>query len=302
MIKRIAAVLSAVLMLSLQVQASDRGDELSSLGVFTAFEEKESVSRAEAAMAVASLASLSSEKTEGAFEDVTKDTPCAPYVYALYENGIVKGTTESTFEPEKDVKFIEAVAMLVRALGYEPAAELQGGYPTGYIKLAARLSITNKIPNGAYDPVSGENLVKLMYNALKAPRMKMTSYSEGIEGATYTSFDWLTFRSELEKVTLPGEKGEFDYSFEDGKAQYSPFAINVESSTSPIVINLAGTDDEIKTEVIDTTGKTVYEGAAAASQDGAKHVVSSGTIKEGTYYIKLFGSTRAKGTAAIYSE
>ncbi len=141
-----------------------------------------------------------------------------------------------------------------------------------------------------------------MYNALKAPRMKMTSYSEGIEGVTYTSFDWLTFRSELEKVTLPGGKGEFDYSFEDGKAQYSPFAINVESSTSPIVINLAGTDDGIKAEVIDTTGKTVYEGAAAASQDGAKCVCPAGTLKNGTYYIKLFGSTRAKGTAAIYSE
>ncbi len=79
------------------------------------------------------------------FSDVSSEDWAHPYIEYAKANGIIDGYEDGTFKPEQYVTVQEMLKMMVCLLGYEPQAEVTGGYPHGYIKSAMRLGLLEGI-------------------------------------------------------------------------------------------------------------------------------------------------------------
>lgn len=79
------------------------------------------------------------------FSDVSSEHWAHPYIEYAKANGIIDGYEDGTFKPEQYVTVQEMLKMMVCLLGYEPQAEVTGGYPHGYIKSAMRLGLLEGI-------------------------------------------------------------------------------------------------------------------------------------------------------------
>ncbi|MFZ5776600.1 MAG: S-layer homology domain-containing protein [Bacillota bacterium] len=113
------------------------------------FEPLRTITRAEfAAMVVRAIGA------EAAAEAVANQTPIFPDVNASWKwawgyiniatsKGIIKGYPNGNFGPGDDVKYEEAITMLVRALGREAEALAAGAWPTGHIAVGTALGLTN---------------------------------------------------------------------------------------------------------------------------------------------------------------
>lgn len=101
------------------------------------------------------------------FSDVPSDSEYAEAIKFLSENGIMNGVGDGKFEPFEYVKNIEAITVLLRVLGYANMAELEGGYPNGYLKMANRAELS--VGSADYNAVLRRSgMVLLLYDALKA--------------------------------------------------------------------------------------------------------------------------------------
>lgn len=78
-----------------------------------------------------SFESTSANTTQ--FKDLT-DSTYYGYISWASANGIINGTSETTFNPTGNITLQDAYTMLVRALGYDETSEIS--YPYGYIEKA----------------------------------------------------------------------------------------------------------------------------------------------------------------------
>ncbi len=103
------------------------------------FSPKDQVTRAQmAAFIVRALGKQrDSVKVSQKFTDVPATHWAADVVAKAVAEGIVRGTSETTFAPDAPVTYAQAVVMLLRALGYEKT--LVGEYPTAHILKASEL-------------------------------------------------------------------------------------------------------------------------------------------------------------------
>lgn len=126
--------------------------------------------------------------------DVFEDVPSTHWAYAniatAYQMGIVNGTSETTFEPDKTVTYDQAVKMVVSALGYSVVAETMGGYPSGYLSKAAQLDILKGTqPETA---MTRGNMAILLYNALEVELFLQSTFGQ----------DTLEFNTDAKKTLL----------------------------------------------------------------------------------------------------
>ena len=85
--------------------------------------------------------SIPTEQKTSPFSDVTFKHWAAAYVKAGVENGIVSGYPDSTFKPENNVTYAEALTMLLKILGYTDT-DFGDSYPYGQYSLADSIEIT----------------------------------------------------------------------------------------------------------------------------------------------------------------
>lgn len=99
-----------------------------------------------------------------AFADVDASHKNSAYISAAKSLGIVKGNSNSSFYPDREITVNEAVAVAVNAVGYTLQAEAYGGYPTGYLMCARlnRLTVGTELSSSA----DGVFVSKLLYNML----------------------------------------------------------------------------------------------------------------------------------------
>lgn len=116
---------------------------------------------------------------------------------------IVRGDGEGSFLPNEHVSYTQALRVMLAGMGYEQAADISGGFPSGYVKIAQDLGITKNVTPGS-DRIKMGDLIMLIDNCLEAPLMK-NAYSIGSykpdESRTILS-DYL--RVEKRKVTVDG--------------------------------------------------------------------------------------------------
>ena len=166
-------------------------DVLSALGIVNGdpegtFRPNDDITRAEVVAIANRLQGLSeAAKAAGgvtAYTDVAADAWYAGDVNLATQMGIVSGDGDGTFRPQDNVKYEEAVKIMVTALGYDAKyADKQGGWPTGYLVIANNANVTSGVSATTGTYASRGIVAKLAYNALTAPMMAFKQYSDAGE-------------------------------------------------------------------------------------------------------------------------
>ena len=117
------------------------------------------------------------------FEDVKNDYWALKQIELVASIGIMRGF-QGYFRPDDEVSFIESIVTFVRICGYENVAENRGGYPSGYLLVAADKGILRGVSSGNDEKITFDILSKLILNALDVNMMLMTSVGAD---TTYTS-------------------------------------------------------------------------------------------------------------------
>lgn len=99
------------------------------------------------------------------FSDVTYKHWAAPYVKVAVESGICEGYTDSTFKPDNNVTFEEAVTMMLRILGYTDS-DFGISWPYGQIGMANNLEMTNNVNANVGEALTRGQVATLVYNTL----------------------------------------------------------------------------------------------------------------------------------------
>lgn len=160
--------------------------ELSALDVISGYDDgtfgpDKLVTRAEItkmivdALAERSSAEASTESTK--FADVSADHWAKGYINQGVANGFIAGMSDTEFDPDANVTYVQAQKMLVSAIGYETYAQAQGGWPTGYKTYAASLDITKGI-SGIKDSteLTRAQVAQMIDNAMGTPLCVIASW------------------------------------------------------------------------------------------------------------------------------
>ena len=165
----------------------DAVERLGALGILTGFPDgtfkpNDTITRAQfAAVVVRALGYDSAAKASlGAtnFTDVVAGHWAAGYINVATSLKVINGMGDGTFAPEAPVTFEQAVTMIVRALGYEPAAQEKGGYPNGYLVVASEEDITDDVDGVVGSPASRGIVSLLVDNSLEVAKMVQTGYGD----------------------------------------------------------------------------------------------------------------------------
>lgn len=143
------------------------------------FKPEGEITRAEFAAIVVRLlgqeAQVEGAKASTQFTDVPADHWAAGYVNIAVQAGVVNGYGNGMFGPEDLVEYQDAITMMVRALGYEPAIG-SAGYPTGYLTKAGELGLTSNV-NGTNGVAANRGAVaQIAFNALDVALMTQSGY------------------------------------------------------------------------------------------------------------------------------
>lgn len=114
------------------------------------------------------------------FPDVPSDHWATGAINVADQQSLVVGDTEGTFRPDDNVTFEEAVTIIVRALGYEPAAQDKGGYPTGYMSIASQKQLLKGIDAVGAEPARRGDVAQLVFNALTVNMMEQVGYGSSV--------------------------------------------------------------------------------------------------------------------------
>ena len=159
-------------------------ERLSSLGIMTGYDDgtfkpDNNITRAEfAAMAVRALGLESTAKSSNGttqFKDVAAGQWFTGYINIAAAKGIVKGYGDGTFNPNSNVTYGEAITMLVRVLGYEPAVE-GTNWPSNYLVKAAEIGILGNLEFDAKGAANRGDVAILLNNSLDVDIMEQVGY------------------------------------------------------------------------------------------------------------------------------
>ena len=167
--------------------------ELSALDVISGYDDgtfgpDKLVTRAEItkmivdALAERSSAEASTESTK--FADVSADHWAKGYINQGVADGFIAGMSDTEFDPDANVTYVQAQKMLVSAIGYETYAQAEGGWPIGYKTYAASLDITKGI-SGIKDSteLTRAQVAQMIDNAMDAPLCVIASWKTEWNGS-----------------------------------------------------------------------------------------------------------------------
>ena len=96
------------------------------------------------------------------------DVPTTHWAYGVISQitdiGYMIGTSETEFSPEDPVTVNQVNKVLVKILGYEQFANINGGYPAGFNYLASTLKVLKGVNNFGENPITRGELAKMLYN------------------------------------------------------------------------------------------------------------------------------------------
>lgn len=131
--------------------------------------------RADFACAVAKLMNYSGYEATGIYY---YDVPQTHWAYKeisyLTQSGILDGSSGNLFKPDDNIKQTEAYKIILSALGYKEYAQYNGGYPTGYLMVADKTGLSDRIAAEEYLTLG--DMFKLLYNAMITEVLKPTAY------------------------------------------------------------------------------------------------------------------------------
>ena len=108
--------------------------------------------------------------------------------------GMLHGMPDGTFQPDRAVTYGEAVAILVRMLGYTDA-DTGGIWPDGYIALAHEAGMTTGVSLSGGSAITRAQAAKLFVNALSSKNTKGETLIDKLGYTADLSKDAVTLRS-----------------------------------------------------------------------------------------------------------
>lgn len=162
--------------LSVEEQA---GEYLRKLGLYTGYEDNtlrldKNITRAEFAALAVRIEGLEnlqeSRKGNTAFKDVTANHWASGYVNIATSQNLIKGFEDKTFKPEEQITYVQALAVIIRILGYEK--HVQGEWPNNYINKAKDLGLDKNIKLSPNTPINRGQIAVIVNNALTVPVTK----------------------------------------------------------------------------------------------------------------------------------
>lgn len=161
-------------------------EALSALGILKGYEDgtfkpEGTITRAEFAAVITrimGLADLQIGGTDTIFEDVKAGHWASGNIKIAADMGIIKGFGDGKFLPDDPVTYEQAVKMIVAALGYEPKAMEQGGYPSGYLMVASEKDITRSAEGKVGEMATRGMVAQLLYNSLEVPMFELSGVGE----------------------------------------------------------------------------------------------------------------------------
>lgn len=130
-------------------------------------DEDSAVTRGEFTSAVVHLFKKNvSSGEESQFSDVNEDYKYADEINSAAAIGIV--SEADMFYPDNPIKINEALKIIMQASGYSFYAELNGGYPGGYIWVAGSYNFLDNVNVGEADTLKAADAYNLIYNAMTA--------------------------------------------------------------------------------------------------------------------------------------
>lgn len=91
--------------------------------------------------------------------------------------GIIDGSPDGNFYPNDPITYEQVIKIVVSALGYDYYAEINEGYPNGYINIANDLKLTKGVGFTVGSYATRGDVAKIVYNALTADIMEASGYS-----------------------------------------------------------------------------------------------------------------------------
>lgn len=131
------------------------------------------------------------------FTDVKPSDWFSGYVNVASGQEIVKGYANQTFKAGSNVTYAEAVAMVIRSLGYDPA--VKGVWPNNYIAMASQLGISKGIKVTADKAATRGDVFIMLDNSLNVGLMKQIEYGTDVRFQIYDG------KNSTEKKTLLSE-------------------------------------------------------------------------------------------------
>ncbi|MBQ2613793.1 MAG: S-layer homology domain-containing protein [Clostridia bacterium] len=110
------------------------------------------------------------------FPDVAHNHWAVGAINVADQQGMVVGDDVGTFRPDSPVLLQEAITIIVRAMGYEPAANDKGGYPSGYMQIASNNQLLRGLTGTATAAATRGDVAQLVFNALTVNMMEQTGY------------------------------------------------------------------------------------------------------------------------------
>ena len=155
------------------------------------FKPEQTVTRAEMAKLIAAMqgyADSAAGKATTKFSDVPSTHWASGYIASATGTGI-DGLPDGTFAPERNVKYEEAVKMIMATLGYTVIANAEGGYPMGYISAAIKEKVTEDVTKANIgSDASRGTIAQLIYNAIDTPLVEQITWNKDGSG-DYVKYD-----------------------------------------------------------------------------------------------------------------
>jgi len=113
------------------------------------------------------------------FKDLSDDYWANKYIHFAYKMGFIGGYDNDEFRPFDNITYEQAVKILVEMLGYGVVAQQRGGYPSGYMSVAANIGLTKGISNISYtEEITRATAALLLNNALDVKILEQDSFGD----------------------------------------------------------------------------------------------------------------------------
>lgn len=146
------------------------------------------------------------------------------HIMTMVNNGIMSGYNGGLFRPEANVKKLEAVKMLVNMTGYKAVAEMNGGWPLGYVFTANKIGLFKGVSAaGLEGDITRGEFNRLLYNAVNVDIYRQNGVNgEYIDFVSEKGITLLTENLDIYKtdgILNGAETAAIDFKDEPGKGR-----------------------------------------------------------------------------------
>ena len=231
------------------------------MGANEEFNPDANITRNEMAVVMVNMLGLDTDDYAGASNFTDVPAWAADYVDACYANGIVSGTSATTYNGSANVTTAEAALMMLKALGYFEEKAIND-WMLDTIKTASKIDLLDDIDAKATAKLTRNEVAQLALNALE------TEWVTEIANGSNTSIKGENIEITVDSSVYTEKSGElllnklFDDRFEKNEEGYTklglPAVVWYDNDEKETIIRAAKEADEVVIAAKTTTAEALY--------------------------------------------